>query len=220
MMQLRLLLPAHPSDHLSLHPAHRLLPNRFPETRSDPVSPAHPIRHFQPLDPPIASQSYLGTRPSRGDRGATFSEVMVAAVLTSIGLVGAMGAFEAADKILARDVLAGRALALAESRLEAKRAVPWGQLLFDDLDHDGVPETSMRDDGSGGDHTAGDGVYSAMLEQQGMKVLWTVAAHPPGPIDSAGAVVIEARAAYAVAGGIREVRLATLRANSSFTGTR
>ena len=143
----------------------------------------------------------------------------MAVALTSIGVVGTMGAFDTADKIMARDVLAARALALAESKLEAKRAVPWAQLLFDDLNHDGVPETSMRDDGSAGDHSPGDGIYSSMLEQQGVKILWTVAPHPPGPLHSAGAVVIEARGRYAAAGGIREVRLATLRANSSFTGT-
>jgi hypothetical protein len=109
-------------------------------------------------------------------------------------------------------------LALAESRLEAKRAVPWAQLLFDDLNHDGVPEISMRDDGSGGDRIAGDGIYSAMLERDGVTLLWTVAAHPPGPLGSAGAVVIEARGGYVAAGSLQEIRLATLRANSSFTG--
>jgi hypothetical protein len=138
--------------------------------------------------------------------------------LTSIGVVGAMGAFGAADKIVARDTLAVRALAFTGARLEAKRAVPWGQLLFDDLNHDGVAETGMRDDGSDGDRIAGDGIYSAMSEQEGVRILWTVAAHPRGPLESAGAVIIDARGVYPAAGGVREVRLVTLRANSSFTG--
>lgn len=151
--------------------------------------------------------------------GATLSEVMVAMVLTLLGVTGAMGAFAAADKVFAHDALAARALTMAESRLEAKRAVPWNQLLSEDLDHDGVPDVSMRDDGTGGDRTAGDGIYSAMLEHQGLKVVWTVAPRGPGPLGSAGAVIIEARAYFPSGGGEREVRLATLRANSAFAGS-
>ncbi|HET9607741.1 MAG TPA: choice-of-anchor X domain-containing protein, partial [Nitrospira sp.] len=100
-------------------------------------------------------------------KGATFSEVMVAMALVSVGVMGAMGALEAADRSLARDALAVRALSMAESRVEAKRAAPWGQLLAEDLDHDGVPDLTMHDDGTGGDRMAGDGIYSAMLEQHG-----------------------------------------------------
>ncbi len=157
-------------------------------------------------------------RQGRDERGATFSEVMVAMALTSVGIVGTMGAFEAADKTLGRNALAVRALAMAESRIEAKYAVPWDLLLFDDLNHDGIAETIMRDDGTGGDRTAGDGIYSALFEQQGVKLVWTVAPHRPGPISSAGAVVIEARGFYVAGGDEREVRLATLRAHSAFAG--
>lgn len=152
------------------------------------------------------------------ERGATLSEVMIAMVLTSLGVTGAMGAFAAADKSLARDALAARALAMAESRVEAKRAVPWNQLLSDDLDHDGLPDVTMRDDGAGGDRTAGDGIYSAMLEQHGLKVVWTVQPRGSGPLGSAGSVIIEARGFYHSAAGDREIRLATLRANSAFAG--
>ena len=81
-------------------------------------------------------------------KGATFSEVMVAMALVSVSVMGAMGAFEAADKSLARNALAARALSMAESRVEAKRAAPWGQLLAEDLDHDGVPDLTMHDDGT------------------------------------------------------------------------
>jgi hypothetical protein len=159
-------------------------------------------------------------RPTFNDdaRGATFSEVMVAIVLTSVGVTGAMGAFEAADKSLRRDALAARALAMAESRLEAKRAAPWTQLLRDDLDHDGVPEVSMHDDGTGGDRVAGDGIYAALREEDGVTVVWTVAAVQGGSVVASSAVVIEARGIYRAGGGEREVRLATLRANPVFTG--
>jgi hypothetical protein len=151
-------------------------------------------------------------------KGATFSEVMVAMALVSVSVMGAMGAFEAADKNLAQDVLAARALSMAESRVEAKRAAPWGQLLAEDLDHDGVPDLTMHDDGTGGDRMAGDGIYSAMLEQHGVTVIWTVAARHSESLVNSGAIVIEARGVYRASGGEREVRLATLRANPAFAG--
>jgi hypothetical protein len=152
-----------------------------------------------------------------GNSGATFSEVMVAMALVSVGVMGAMGAFEAAGKSLGRDTLAARALSMAESRVEAKRATPWEQLLSDDLDHDGRPDVVMHDDGIAGDRLAGDGVYSAMLEQDGVMVVWTIASPYFGsPVDS-GAVLIEARSMYRANGREREVRFATLRANPAFT---
>jgi hypothetical protein len=159
----------------------------------------------------------IAPRFDDGVKGSTFSEVMVALALTSVGVMGTMGAFEAADKSLRQDALAARALSMAESRLEAKRAVPWGQLLADDLDHDGVSEMTMHDDGIGGDRVAGDGIYSARVEQQGVTVVWTVAFPHSAPAD-AGAVFIEARGMYPANGGDREIRLATLRANPAFTG--
>jgi hypothetical protein len=150
-------------------------------------------------------------------RGATFSEVMVAMALTSVGLIGAMGAFEAAAKSLGRDALAARALSMAESRLEAKRAAPWDQLLVDDLDHDGVMDVSMHDDGTDGDRIAGDGTYTAMHKEHGVTLVWTVTLHD-GNLISSGRVLIEARGEYRTSGGEHEVRLATLRANPVFAG--
>ena len=160
----------------------------------------------------------IGRRSNAGSTGATFSEVMVAMALTSVGVMGAMGAFEAAHKTLGRDTLAARALAMAESRLEAKRARPWEQLLTDDLDHDGRPDVTMHDDGTGGDRMAGDDIYSAMLEQDGVTVVWTIASPYAGSPINSGAVLIEVRGIYRANGSEREVRLATLRANPVFAG--
>ena len=151
-------------------------------------------------------------------RGATFSEVMVAIVLTSIAVMAATGAFEAAAKNLGRDTLAVRALAAAESRLEAKRAAPWNQLLTDDFNHDGLPDLTMHDDGSQGDRIAGDGIYSAMLEREGVIVIWTVALPHAQSLSDSGMIVIEARGVYRASDEEREVRLATLRANPAFAG--
>ncbi|HLZ32469.1 MAG TPA: choice-of-anchor X domain-containing protein [Nitrospira sp.] len=160
------------------------------------------------------------TRPAQLDpsRGATYSEVLVALALTLIGLMGAMGAFHAAGRSIGQGELATRALAMAESRIEAKRSVRWEQLLMDDLDHDGVPEILMRDDGVSGDRAAGDGIYSAAREQDGIRLAWTVAPNRAGSLPDSGYAVLEVSASYMTSSGEHEVRLATVRANPRFAG--
>jgi len=150
--------------------------------------------------------------------GASFAEVLVAMTLTMIGLAGAMGAFQAAERSLRTGALATRALAMAESRIEAKRSVRWDRLLLDDLNHDGVLDLVMRDDGAGGDLLAGDGVYSGSWDQDGVHLIWTVTPSRSGSLSASGHVFLEARAVYAAASGPREVRVGTLRANPRFIG--
>lgn len=153
-------------------------------------------------------------------RGASFAEALVAMTLTLIGLVGAMGAFQAAERSLRSGTLATRALAMAESRIEAKRSVRWDRLLLDDLNHDGVPDLVMHDDGAGGDVLAGDGVYSGSWDQDGVQLMWTVTPSRSGSLSASGHVLIEARAAYTASEGLREVHIGTLRANPVFVGSR
>lgn len=150
--------------------------------------------------------------------GASFAEVLVAMTLTLIGLAGAMGAFQATERSLRAGVLATRALAMAESRLEAKRAARWDRLLLDDLNHDGVTDLVMHDDGAGGDMVAGDGMYSGSWDQDGVHLIWTVTPSRAGSLSASGFVVLEARAVYAVSEGQREVRVGTLRANPLYVG--
>jgi len=152
--------------------------------------------------------------------GASIAEVLVAMTLTMIGLVGAMGAFQAAERSLQTGTLATRALAMAESRIEAKRSARWDRLLLDDLNHDGVPDLVMRDDGTGGDVLAGDGVYSGSWSQDGVQLIWMVTPSRAGSLSASGHALIEARAVYAVGEGQREIRVGTLRANPLFVGSR
>ncbi len=152
--------------------------------------------------------------------GASFAEVLVAMTLTLIGLVGAMGAFQAAERGVRIGTSATRALAMAESRIEAKRSARWDRLLLDDLNHDGVPDLIMHDDGAGGDVLAGDGVYSGRWDQDGVQLIWTVRPSRPGSLSASGHVLIEVRAVYAASEGPREVRVGTLRANPVFVGSR
>jgi len=116
------------------------------------------------------------------------------------------------------DMLATRALAMAESRIEAKRAARWERLLLDDLNYDGISDLVMRDDGTGGDVLGGDGVYSGSWDQDGVHLIWTVTPSHSGSLFASGHVLIDARAVYAADEGPHEVRIGTLRANPVFVG--
>ena len=155
----------------------------------------------------------------RAEGGVSFAEVLVALALTLTGLAGAMGAFQAAERSIRIGTLATRALAMAESRIEAKRATRWDRLLMDDLDHDGNPDLVMHDDGAGGDAVAGDGVYSGRWDQDGIQLIWTVTPSRPGSLSASGRVLIEARAVFTAGESQREIRVGTLRANPMFVGS-
>jgi len=151
--------------------------------------------------------------------GFSLIEVMIAMVILAFGILGVMGSFRWADHGLRYGANGTRALAMAESRLEAKRSAPWAALLTDDLNADGTPDLTMRDDGTQGDVQAGDGVFTAGLEEGGIRLTWTVRPDRPGPLLHAGAVVIEAQASYVVGQAQRrEIRLGTLRANPRYLG--
>ncbi len=152
------------------------------------------------------------------DDGFSLIEVMVAMVISVIALAGAIEAVEISMKHIQQGGLASKALGLAQARLEVKRSVRWELLLEDDLDYDGFPETIMKDDGQGPDVMAGDGIYSAMLEREGVTVTWNVEVDHPGPLGSVGMVAIRATASSAGMGNQKEVRMATLRANPAYVG--
>jgi len=79
----------------------------------------------------------------------------------------------------------------------------------------------MRDDGTHPDAVAGDGIYSAGVERDGIRLVWTVRPDRVGVLRNAGSVVIQARASYpASRGQWREIRVGTLRANPSYVGVR
>lgn len=152
--------------------------------------------------------------------GFSLLEVMAAMAIAGIALMGTMGAVDIAARHVEQGSLSMHALALAQARLEAKRSVRWQSLLEDDLDHDGVPEILLRDDGQGYDLAAGDGIYTAMQQRDGVILVWSVEPDRAGPLSSVGLVTIRAAASYEGPGGLKEVRMATLRANPTFVGRR
>jgi type II secretory pathway component PulJ len=157
-------------------------------------------------------------RAMRDCAGTSLLEVLMAMVIVPIALLGAMGAFHAAGKTIAHGTFTSRALAMTESRIEAKRATQWQRLLEDDVDHDGLVETVMHDDGEGSDLVAGDGTYSASREQEGILLTWTLTCSRGGNLNGSSYVILEARASYESGQGRREVKMATLRANPLFVG--
>ena len=153
--------------------------------------------------------------------GFSLIEVMVAMVISSIALMGTLGAVEVSSRQVQQGGLNSKAIELAQARLEAKRSLHWQSLLEDDLDHDGTAETLMNDDGQGSDKTAGDGIYTAMYERDGVTVVWMVETDRPGPLCAVALVTIRAVASYpGLSGHKREVQVATIRANPNFVGQR
>lgn len=154
------------------------------------------------------------------DRGFSLVEVLVAMSISMIVVMGGQVALHVSAKLVQQGVMKTRALGLAQSRLEAKRSVRWEALLQDDLDHDGRADVLMTDDGQGADVAAGDGVYTARWEHDGITLTWTVGTEPIGPLATAGLVTIRAAASYPSFGGMKTVEVGTARANPIFTGVR
>ncbi|MCS6896475.1 MAG: type II secretion system GspH family protein [Nitrospira sp.] len=152
------------------------------------------------------------------EEGSTLLETLIAATIAGVAFVGTMGAVEVAARFVRQADLVTQAQAVAQSRLEAKRAVGWKFLLEDDVDRDGVPDTVMRDDGQDPDMAAGDGVYSAMAEHRGLTEVWTIEGHRSGPLASVGMVTIRSIVTFEGWKGRRELRMETMRANPAFVG--
>lgn len=158
---------------------------------------------------------------ARREEGFSLIEVMFAMVILAFALVGVMGMFQWADYGLQMGANGLKALAMAESRLEAKRAVPWEALLTDDLDFDGQPDIQMNDNGMQADEKAGDGIYSAAVDDGGIHLVWTVQPDSAGLLRAAGSVVILVRASFPVGRGARrEFQIGTLRANPRYLGVK
>jgi prepilin-type N-terminal cleavage/methylation domain-containing protein len=156
--------------------------------------------------------------PGMNHLGFSLVEVMVASMITGIALMGMMGVMDIASREVHGGSVSLRALALAQGRLEAKRSVRWQALLEDDVDHDGIRETLMNDDGLNGDQIAGDHIYTAVQEQDGVTLMWTLEADSSGPLNSAALVVLRVTASYLGYNGIQELHMATIRANPTFAG--
>jgi Prokaryotic N-terminal methylation motif len=156
----------------------------------------------------------------RQSAGLSLVEVMIAMVILAFSILGVTAMFQWGEYGLQQGNQRTRALALAEARVEAKRAVPWEAMLEDDVDFDGIVDVHMGDDGAGDDEQGGDGVYTGTVERDGVRVVWTVEALPAGPLSGAGIAIIKARASYWAGGRWHAVDVGALRANPAYVGSR
>ena len=153
--------------------------------------------------------------------GFSLIEVMVAMMISGIALLGTLGAVEITSRYVQQGGLSSKALELAQGKLEAKRSIRWSSLLEDDQDYDGIPDIVMVDDGQGADTTAGDGIYTASYERDGITLVWSIESDREKSLSASGIVVIRAVASYSDRRGQRrEVQVATLRANPNYVGLR
>ena len=154
----------------------------------------------------------------RSEAGVTLIEVLMASVVAGVGLAGGVALLHWAEQGRHFGVLGTRALAMAMSKIEVKRATPWNRLLIDVSD-DGYSETAMLDDGRHPDVVASDGVYTAAQEVDDILLTWTVQPSQRGMLAESGHVTIRARASYRTMSGImRTVEVGTLRGNPYFVG--
>ncbi|MGH7231827.1 MAG: type IV pilus modification PilV family protein [Nitrospiraceae bacterium] len=157
----------------------------------------------------------------QSERGFSLLEVMVAMVILAFSMLGMVGMFQWGDYGVRQGSMGTRALEMAQARIEAKRTVPWESLLSDDLDMDGAPDVIMRDDGREQDVMSGDGIFTASVEQDGIRLLWTIHASSTGSFLHAGAAVIHVSASYQVGDSVwRHINIGTLRANPNYIGSR
>lgn len=153
-------------------------------------------------------------------RGFTLTEVMISVIILPISILGVTSMFQYANAGLQDGGKSAQALGLVATRVEAKRAVQWDTMLSDDLDADGMAEVRMVDDGTQGDVSAGDGIYTATSQRNGIQILWTIQSIDGGSPLQAGMVLIKARASYQVGTRFRMIETGTLRANPRYIGIR
>src|SRR3989442_16030011 len=113
------------------------------------------------------------------ERGMSMVEPLVAMVVLSVSLLGSVSMLSLAQDGIAGGARKLEAMALAESRLERLRAVPYQSLLKADLDGDGLVVGRLKDSGREGNAVAGDGEYTA--RQTINSVMATSALRPDRP---------------------------------------
>ena len=160
-----------------------------------------------------------GSSYRSAERGISLVEVMVAMMILAMVMMGSLSLFEWAEGGMRQGETAMRALALAESKLEGKRAARWERLLAEDLDADGQYETVMRDDGLDGDATAGDGVYTVRAHDGPVELIWTVQPAQPRNLSTSAYAAIHVMARYRIMRDQwRKIELGTVRANPRYVG--
>ena len=122
------------------------------------------------------------------ENGVSLVEPLVAMVVISFSLLGSVGMFAAAQEGLSGSAKSMEAIALAESKMERLRALPYSSLLSGNQTVDGIVLT------------------------------WTVLPDQPKPADSRSSMITVTAEWFVGKGQPRKVRLVMRRANPIFSG--
>lgn len=122
------------------------------------------------------------------ESGLSLVEPLVAMVVISFSLLGSVGMFAAAQEGISGSAKSLEAMALAESRMERLRALPYGSLLSGNQTVDGIVLT------------------------------WTVLPNQPKLAESRSSVLTVTAEWSAGKGQLRRVRLGMRKANPVFSG--
>ncbi len=154
--------------------------------------------------------------PAEG--GFSLVETMVALVLLSISLLGALSMFAVAQEGISGGAKRLEALALAETKMERMRAAAYQTLQTEDVNGDGRADVILEDRGMDGDAVAGDGEYTARRTVNG--IVLTTQVRPDQPVLARSrATMIRVTAAWSdYRGRHRTVRLGMRRANPAYGG--
>jgi type II secretory pathway component PulJ len=157
----------------------------------------------------------MGRESVLSERGMSLVEPLVAMVVLSLSLLGSVSMLAVAQDGIAGGARKLEAIALAESRMERLRAVPYQSLLKADLDGEGLVAGRLKDSGSEG--VAVDGEYTARQTINEVMVTWTVRPDRPS-LSNSRMVTMTVTAAWSDRGGRpRTVRLGMRRANPVFS---
>jgi Tfp pilus assembly protein PilV len=150
--------------------------------------------------------------------GLSLVEPLIAMAILSISLLGSVGMFVVAQDGISGGAKSLEASALAESKLERLRAMPYQSLLRADLNGDGRADAQLQDSGTDGDAVAGDGEYTGREVVNGIMVMWTVRPDQPSLAFSHTTMITVTSQWVSRTGQSRKVRLGMRRANPVFSG--
>lgn len=159
------------------------------------------------------------TSAGHSEGGFSLVETMVALVLLSISLLGALSMFAVAQDGISGGAKRLEALALAETKMERMRAAAYHTLLTDDVNGDGLADAILEDRGTDGDAVAGDGEYTARRTING--IVLTTQVRPDQPtLARSRAATIRVTAEWSdYRGHRRTIRLGMRRANQVYGGS-
>ena len=155
--------------------------------------------------------------PSEG--GFSLAEPLVAIVVLSISLLGAVSMFAVAQDGISGSAKRLEAMALAETRLERLRAVAYHTLLAGDVNGDVLGDSILESREADEDARAGQGEYTARQTINGIVLTSLVRPDQPS-LARSRAVTIRVTAEWSdYRGHRRTIRLGMMRANPVYGGS-